>query len=150
MFIKRKKNKKSENSVLRRGKIPILIEVTWKPQAWKSTPMLVAVTPFPSPLTTPLVSKRYFIFSSIYTKQVLFCSLSYAKCTKQYISIIKKKQHKTKTQWFNTFMSSPHLIPFSYFELFHYYSIRQRGLFGSTCLNLSTSISTCETVYENL
>jgi len=64
----------------------------------KSTPMLVAVTPFPSPLTTPLVSKRYFIFSSIYTKHVLFSFLSYAKCTKQYISIIKKKQHETKTQ----------------------------------------------------
>ena len=32
---------------------PILIEVTRRPDACRSTPILLAVTPFPSPLTTP-------------------------------------------------------------------------------------------------
>lgn len=43
---------------------PILMEVTRRPQAMSRTPMLLAVTPFPSPLTTPPVTNTYFIFFS--------------------------------------------------------------------------------------
>lgn len=41
---------------------PILIDVTRWPHALRRTPMLEAVTPFPRPLTTPPVTKTYFIF----------------------------------------------------------------------------------------
>ena len=41
---------------------PILMEVTRSPQFFRSTPILLAVTPFPSPLTTPPVTRTYFIF----------------------------------------------------------------------------------------
>lgn len=44
--------------------LPILIEVTRRPQALRITPMLLAVTPFPRPLTTPPDTKTYFIFLS--------------------------------------------------------------------------------------
>ena len=40
---------------------PILMDVTLLPHAFSSTPMLLAVTPFPSPLTTPPVTRTYFI-----------------------------------------------------------------------------------------
>jgi len=40
---------------------PILMEVTRRPQALRTTPMLLAVTPLPSPLTTPPVTRTYFI-----------------------------------------------------------------------------------------
>lgn len=36
--------------------------VTRSPHALRSTPILLAVTPFPRPLTTPPVTSRYFIF----------------------------------------------------------------------------------------
>lgn len=36
--------------------------VTLSPQALRMRPILLAVTPFPSPLTTPPVTKTYFIF----------------------------------------------------------------------------------------
>jgi hypothetical protein len=39
------------------------MEVTRSPTACKSTPMLLAVTPFPKPLTTPPVTSKYFIFT---------------------------------------------------------------------------------------
>lgn len=42
-------------------KEPILMEVTRSPQALRIRPMLLAVTPLPSPLTTPPVTKTYFI-----------------------------------------------------------------------------------------
>ena len=38
------------------------MEVTRRPQALRSRPMLLAVTPFPRPLTTPPVTRTYFIF----------------------------------------------------------------------------------------
>ena len=44
--------------------LPILMEVTRRPQALSRTPMLLAVTPFPSPLTTPPVTSTYFMVSS--------------------------------------------------------------------------------------
>jgi hypothetical protein len=37
------------------------MDVTRWPHAFKSTPMLEAVTPLPSPLTTPPVTSTYFI-----------------------------------------------------------------------------------------
>jgi len=37
------------------------MDVTLLPHAFSSTPMLLAVTPFPSPLTTPPVTRTYFI-----------------------------------------------------------------------------------------
>ena len=40
---------------------PILIEVTRKPQFLSKTPMELAVTPLPRPLTTPPVTSTYFI-----------------------------------------------------------------------------------------
>lgn len=40
---------------------PIFMEVTRSPHALRRTPMLLAVTPFPSPLTTPPVTNTYFI-----------------------------------------------------------------------------------------
>jgi len=49
-----------DNKGERRG-VPILMEVTRRPHAWRSTPMLLAVTPFPRPLTTPPVTSTYFI-----------------------------------------------------------------------------------------
>lgn len=39
------------------------MQVTRRPQALRTTPMLLAVTPLPSPLTTPPVTKTYFIVS---------------------------------------------------------------------------------------
>lgn len=42
---------------------PILTEVTRWPQFLRITPMLLAVTPLPSPLTTPPETKTYFIGS---------------------------------------------------------------------------------------
>jgi hypothetical protein len=45
---------------------PILMEVTRSPQFFKSTPILLAVTPFPSPLTTPPVTSTYFIFAALF------------------------------------------------------------------------------------
>ena len=44
---------------------PILIEVTRRPQAFRSTPMLEAVTPLPKPLTTPPVTNTYFISNRV-------------------------------------------------------------------------------------
>lgn len=41
--------------------LPILTEVTLSPLFFSSTPMLLAVTPFPNPLTTPPVTSTYFI-----------------------------------------------------------------------------------------
>ena len=43
---------------------PILMDVTLWPHAFKMTPMLLAVTPFPNPLTTPPVTSTYFIASA--------------------------------------------------------------------------------------
>jgi hypothetical protein len=43
------------------GCSPILMEVTRSPQFLSSTPMLLAVTPFPSPETTPPVTSTYFM-----------------------------------------------------------------------------------------
>jgi hypothetical protein len=43
--------------------LPILMEVTRRPQDWSTTPMLLAVTPLPSPLTTPPVTRTYFMAS---------------------------------------------------------------------------------------
>lgn len=43
--------------------IPILIDVTRRPQFLSSTPMLLAVTPLPRPLTTPPVTSTYFMAS---------------------------------------------------------------------------------------
>lgn len=40
------------------------MDVTRSPHALRRTPMLLAVTPFPNPLTTPPVTRTYFIFSS--------------------------------------------------------------------------------------
>jgi hypothetical protein len=37
------------------------MEVTLSPLFFSSTPMLLAVTPFPNPLTTPPVTSTYFI-----------------------------------------------------------------------------------------
>lgn len=37
------------------------MDVTRSPQFLSSTPMLLAVTPFPSPLTTPPVTRMYFM-----------------------------------------------------------------------------------------
>lgn len=45
-----------------KGKIPILMAVTLRPQALRSKPILLAVTPLPRPLTTPPVTNTYFIF----------------------------------------------------------------------------------------
>lgn len=45
--------------------LPILMEVTRKPQDLSRTPMLLAVTPFPSPLTTPPVTSTYFMTVSV-------------------------------------------------------------------------------------
>lgn len=42
---------------------PILMELMRRPQDLRTTPMLLAVTPFPSPLTTPPVTSTYFIFT---------------------------------------------------------------------------------------
>jgi hypothetical protein len=39
------------------------MEVTRRPQDWSTTPMLLAVTPLPSPLTTPPVTRTYFMAS---------------------------------------------------------------------------------------
>lgn len=39
------------------------MEVTRRPQALRTTPILLAVTPLPSPLTTPPVTSTYFILS---------------------------------------------------------------------------------------
>lgn len=47
------------------SKGPILMEVTRRPQALRTTPMLLAVTPLPSPLTTPPVTNTYFISRSL-------------------------------------------------------------------------------------
>jgi hypothetical protein len=47
------------------SKGPILMEVTRRPQALRTTPMLLAVTPLPSPLTTPPVTNTYFISLSL-------------------------------------------------------------------------------------
>jgi len=41
---------------------PILMAVTRKPQDLRMSPMLLAVTPLPSPLTTPPETTTYFIF----------------------------------------------------------------------------------------
>lgn len=46
---------------LRRLHAPILMAVTLSPADRSSTPMLLAVIPLPSPLTTPPVTKMYFI-----------------------------------------------------------------------------------------
>lgn len=52
------------------------MEVTRSPQALRMSPILLAVTPFPSPLTTPPVTKTYFIsiftVTSLKNKQPLF------------------------------------------------------------------------------
>lgn len=48
----------------RRGRVPILIEVTRRPHALRSNPILLAVTPLPKPLTTPPVTSTYFIFQN--------------------------------------------------------------------------------------
>lgn len=40
---------------------PIFMDVTLCPHAFKTTPMLLAVTPFPNPLTTPPETRTYFI-----------------------------------------------------------------------------------------
>lgn len=40
---------------------PILMQVTRRPQALRTTPTLLAVTPFPSPLTTPPVMSTYLV-----------------------------------------------------------------------------------------
>ena len=47
--------------------VPILMEVTRKPHALSKTPMLLAVTPFPRPLTTPPVTKMYFMLTPMPT-----------------------------------------------------------------------------------
>ena len=39
----------------------ILIEVTLMPHDRKMVPMLLAMTPFPTPLITPPVTRMYFI-----------------------------------------------------------------------------------------
>lgn len=44
--------------------IPIFMEVTRWPQCFKMTPMLLAVTPLPSPLTTPPDTSTYFMTCS--------------------------------------------------------------------------------------
>jgi hypothetical protein len=49
--------------------IPILIEVTRRPQALRRTPILLAVTPLPSPLTTPPVTNTYFIVNALSDKK---------------------------------------------------------------------------------
>lgn len=46
----------------RKKKRPILMAVTRKPQDLRMSPMLLAVTPLPSPLTTPPETTTYFIF----------------------------------------------------------------------------------------
>lgn len=45
-------------------RVPILIDVTRRPQALSTTPILLAVTPLPRPLTTPPVTRTYFILTS--------------------------------------------------------------------------------------
>lgn len=43
------------------GHVPILMDVMRRPHALRMTPMLLAVTPLPRPLTTPPVTRTYFI-----------------------------------------------------------------------------------------
>jgi hypothetical protein len=45
----------------RRRHVPILMDVMRRPHDLRATPMLLAVTPLPSPLTTPPVTSTYFI-----------------------------------------------------------------------------------------
>lgn len=52
---------KKKLSWLEREWEPILMEVTRRPQALRTTPMLLAVTPLPRPLTTPPEMRTYFI-----------------------------------------------------------------------------------------
>lgn len=61
------------------------MEVTRSPQALRSTPTLLAVTPFPNPLTTPPVTSTYFIFFSLFLFSPVFPTLpwyitSYSSC----------------------------------------------------------------------
>jgi hypothetical protein len=51
----------------REREVPILMEVTRSPQALRRSPMLLAVTPFPRPLTTPPVTNTYFIFAVLFS-----------------------------------------------------------------------------------
>ena len=44
------------------------MEVTRWPQCFKMTPMLLAVTPLPSPLTTPPDTSTYFMLCSAHTE----------------------------------------------------------------------------------
>lgn len=64
--IRKRGSESSNQRRLRKGKIPILIEVTLRPQALRINPILLAVTPFPSPLTTPPVTNTYFIFPTLF------------------------------------------------------------------------------------
>jgi hypothetical protein len=52
-------------TLLKEQNIPILIEVTRRPQALRRRPILLAVTPLPSPLTTPPVTNTYFIVNAL-------------------------------------------------------------------------------------
>ena len=57
---------------------PILMDVTLWPHAFEMTPMLLAVTPFPNPLTTPPVTSTYFIASAaaFSPEPSLFCGFA--------------------------------------------------------------------------
>lgn len=56
-----KTNSWTREAISQQSVSPILIDVTRWPHAFKTTPMLLAVTPFPSPLTTPPVTSTYFM-----------------------------------------------------------------------------------------
>ena len=42
-----------------------MMDVTLIPRDWRRTPRLLMEIPFPSPLTTPPVTIRYFIWLSV-------------------------------------------------------------------------------------
>ncbi len=46
-------------------RLPILMDVTRCPHALRITPMLLAVTPLPKPLTTPPLTSTYFIIYGV-------------------------------------------------------------------------------------
>lgn len=85
----RVKEKGKENRI-----VPILMDVTRSPQALRRTPMLLAVTPFPNPLTTPPVTSMYFISSP--QPQGIRFSYSLQKSTNERTKP-QEDQHRKKT-----------------------------------------------------
>lgn len=75
-----KESSSSEVSTIKKKHKPILMEVTRRPQALRTTPMLLAVTPFPKPLTTPPVTTTYFILSTFSFCQLLTTRLAAGIC----------------------------------------------------------------------